>query len=45
MCLRITIDQNVGMTQRMADDLEAGTLNLEYFSKSRDELGITINSL
>jgi methyl-accepting chemotaxis protein len=45
MCLRITIDQNVGMTQRMADDLEAGTLNREYFSKSRDELGSTINAL
>ncbi len=45
MCLRITVAQNVGMTQRMAADLEAGTLNQEYFSKSKDELGSTINAL
>jgi len=45
MCLRITVAQNVGMTQRMAADLEAGTLNQEYYSKSKDELGRTINAL
>lgn len=45
MCLRITVDQNVGLTQRMAADLEAGTLDQEYHSKSRDELGSTINAL
>ena len=45
MCLRITVAQNVGMTQRMAADLEAGTLNQEYYSNSKDELGSTINAL
>lgn len=45
ICLRITVDQNVGMTQRMAADLEAGALNQEYHSNSRDELGNTINAL
>jgi methyl-accepting chemotaxis protein len=45
MCLRITVAQNVGMTQRMAADLEAGSLNQEYYSKSKDELGRTINAL
>lgn len=45
ICLRITVDQNVGMTQRMAADLEAGALDQEYHSNSRDELGSTINAL
>jgi methyl-accepting chemotaxis protein len=45
MCLRIAIDINVGIAQRMADDLEGGVLNQEYHSKSQDKLGSTINSL
>lgn len=45
MCLRITVAQNVGMTQRMAADLEAGKLDQEYYSKSKDELGSTIIAL
>lgn len=45
ICLRITVDQNARITQRMAADLEAGTLNQEYYSNSQDELGSTINAL
>ncbi|MFT4776304.1 MAG: methyl-accepting chemotaxis protein [Oleispira sp.] len=45
ICLRITIDKNVGITQRMADDLKVGILNQEYHSNSQDELGSTINAL
>ena len=45
ICLRITVDQNARMTQRMAADLEAGTLDNEYYSNSQDELGSTINAL
>jgi methyl-accepting chemotaxis protein len=36
ICLRIAIDLNVGIAQRMADDLEDGVLNQEYLSKSQD---------
>jgi methyl-accepting chemotaxis protein len=45
MCLRMAININVGIVQRMADDLKGGVLNQEYHSKSQDELGSTINSL
>lgn len=45
ICLRITVDQNVKITQKMAADLESGILNQEYHSKSQDELGKTINAL
>jgi methyl-accepting chemotaxis protein len=45
ICLRITVDQNAGITQKMAADLEAGTLNQNYHSESQDELGGTIKAL
>jgi len=45
ICLRITVGQNANMTQKMAADLESGTLNQEYSSNSQDELGNTINAL
>jgi len=45
MCLQITVDQNAHTTQKMAADLEAGTLNQEYSSDSHDELGSTIKAL
>ncbi len=45
MCLQITVDQNAHTTQKMAADLEAGTLNQEYSSDSQDELGSTIKAL
>jgi methyl-accepting chemotaxis protein len=45
ICLRIAIDLDVDIAQRMADDLEGGVLNHEYHSKSQDKLGNTINSL
>ena len=45
VCLRITVGQNAKITQKMAADLEAGTLNQEYYSDSQDELGNTISAL
>ena len=45
ICLKITVDQNAGMTQRMAADLEAGKLNQDYYSNSKDELGNTVDAL
>ncbi|MBL4882272.1 MAG: hypothetical protein JKX82_13360 [Oleispira sp.] len=45
VCLRITVGQNAKTTQKMAADLEAGTLNQEYYSDSQDELGNTISAL
>jgi methyl-accepting chemotaxis protein len=43
--LKITVDYNAHITQSMAADLEAGRLNQEYHSDSKDELGNTINAL
>ncbi len=45
ICLRITVGQNSNISQKMAADLESGTLNQEYSSNSQDELGNTINAL
>lgn len=45
ICLRITVGQNANISQKMAADLESGTLNQEYSSNSQDELGNTINAL
>jgi len=43
--LKITVDYNARITQSMAADLEAGRLNQEYHSDSKDELGNTISAL
>lgn len=43
--LKITVDFNAHVTQKMAADLEEGRLNQEYSSDSKDELGNTINAL
>jgi len=45
ICLKITVDANVAITQSMAADLEKSILNGQYQSKSQDELGDTVGAL
>lgn len=45
VCLRITVDYNARITQKMAADLESGILDQDYHSDSKDELGKTIDAL
>ena len=45
ICLKITLDANVAITQNMADDLENSVLDGQYQSTSQDELGYTVGAL
>ncbi|GAA6135778.1 methyl-accepting chemotaxis protein [Oceaniserpentilla sp. 4NH20-0058] len=43
--LKQSVDHNVHITQSMATSLEEGNLNGQFVSNSKDELGMTIQSL
>ena len=45
VCLKKSVDSNLGVTQRMAADLEGAVLNGQYISYSQDELGDTVGAL
>ena len=44
-CLKVTVDVNAHVTQKMAKNMQLGELSGDFVSKSDDELGDTIRSL